>query len=181
MENAARGAVELLLSLGMYGPVAVVCGKGNNAGDGFAMARLLHEVGVPVAVELVCDPAELAGDAAIAFAPLAQLGIPLYPRDDQMVARLRRCAWIVDALLGTGASGAVRPPFDRAIEAINAAGRKVLALDLPSGLDCDTGLPLGPVVVADHTATFVAYKRGFLDPSSRRYTGRVHVLPIGVR
>lgn len=179
MENAARGAVELLVSLGAFGPIGIVCGKGNNAGDGFVMARLLSGLGFRVHVELVGRPEELTGDAAIAFAPLSSLGIPLHPVDDQLAARLRQCQWVVDALLGTGTQGEIREPFASAIDAIQRAKRVVLAVDLPSGLDCDSGLPLGPTVIARHTATFVARKLGFDNPASEPYTGKVHVLPIG--
>lgn len=87
--------------------------------------------------------------------------------------------WIVDALFGTGLVGPVSPPFDAVVAAINASPAPVLAVDIPSGLDCDTGLPLGPTVRADHTVTFVAHKAGFEEPSSREWTGEVHVTDIG--
>jgi NAD(P)H-hydrate epimerase len=180
MENAARGAVDLLLSLGVTGPVSVVCGKGNNGGDGFAMARLLHARSVPVSVELVASSDELTGDARTAFTPLGWLGVPCHPCDQELIGRLRRSAWIIDAVLGTGTRGEVRAPFAGVIETINEARRPVLAVDLPSGLDCDSGLPLGPTVRAQHTATFVARKLGFDHLSSERYTGKVHVISIGV-
>jgi len=85
----------------------------------------------------------------------------------------------VDALFGTGLTGAVRPPFDQVIPAINPGPARVLAIDLPSGLDCDTGLPLGPTVRAQHTATFVAEKKGFTEPAAREWLGQVHVIDIG--
>ena len=178
MENAARGVVELLTGLGAYGPIGIVCGKGNNAGDGFAIARLLAGLGFGVSVELLCDPSEFTGDAAGAYAPLTSLPIEIARFDDQCGARLRRRQWLVDALLGTGARGAVRAPFGAAIEALGSAGRPVLAVDVPSGLDCETGRPLGPTVRARHTATFVARKRGFEAPDSRPFTGKVHVVDI---
>ena len=87
--------------------------------------------------------------------------------------------WIVDALLGTGARGEPRPPLDAVIDQINAAAAKRLAVDLPSGLDCDTGVAARHTIRADETCTFVAMKRGFLSPGADRYTGRVHVLDIG--
>ena len=180
MENAARGAFELLIGLGATGPVAIMCGKGNNGGDGFVMARLLHERKIAVHVELLADPGELTGDAAWAFEPLGELGINVRRADDNALAeRLRGCQWIVDGLLGTGMRGQVRAPYDTVIEAINGAGGQVLAIDLPSGLDCDRGIPLGPTVRADHTATFVARKLGFDNPESEQYTGQVHVIDIG--
>jgi NAD(P)H-hydrate epimerase len=180
MENAARGTVELLTALGITGPVGVVCGKGNNAGDGFAIARLLSVRCVPVHLEMLFDPSHLSGDAAIAFAPLADSAVPRFGFDRDTLSRLRCCEWVVDALLGTGTRGPIGPPFDAAIETINRAKRRVLAVDLPSGLDCDTGLPLGPTVCAAHTATFVARKLGFDNPASLAFTGKVHVIDIGV-
>lgn len=183
MENAARGAVEILLRLGLNGPVSIVCGKGNNGGDGFVMARWLHALERPVSVELWANPEELTGDAAIAFAPLAKLGVRIHRAGDDTLSRLLGSQWVVDALLGTGAKGEVRPPFDQAISQINESGRSVLAVDLPSGLDCDLGSPLseaGPVVRADHTVTFVARKRGFDHPESVAWTGTVHVVSLGV-
>lgn len=184
MENAALGAAELLLSLGVAGPVSIVCGKGNNGGDGFVMARRLAMAGKAVTVELVANPDELRGDAATAIAPLRRLGVPVHvfhsANVESFERRLARSEWIVDALLGTGAAGGVRPPVDAIIRAINDASRKVLAVDLPSGLDADTGQPLGPVIHAEATATFLARKRGFDNPTSKSYTGTVYVLPIGV-
>ena len=185
MENAARGAAELLLELGVRGPAAICCGRGNNGGDGFAMARHLENRGVEVRVLLFAEPRDLKGDAAINYGILeaARTPIVVLPREgfrESLDAELARAEWIVDALLGTGMMGAVREPFATAIEAINAAGKRVLAVDIPSGLDCDTGEPLGICVRTEHTATFVARKIGFDNPSSAAYTGAVHVIDIGV-
>lgn len=180
MENAARGIVELLHSLGVKGPVAVVCGKGNNGGDGFLVARLLHTASIPVHVELVCDPTTLHGDAALAYASLCECSVGCAADPEQRLLRLRQSDWIVDALLGTGTQGNVRAPFDQAIQQINHSGRRILSVDLPSGLDCDTGVPLGEAVRAMHTGTFVARKRGFDNPESTQFTGTVHVIDIGI-
>ena len=179
MENAARGACDILMGLGASGPISIVCGKGNNAGDGFVMARLLGGMGMTVSVEMLVDPVELTGDASNAFRTLRHIAIPMKRADGKLLERLRRSEWIVDALLGTGTRGEIRPPFASAIKTVLDARRKVLAVDLPSGLDCDTGKPLGPTIRASHTATFVARKRGFDNPESEAYTGRVHVVPIG--
>ncbi len=88
--------------------------------------------------------------------------------------------WIVDALLGTGTAGTIREPYATVIAAINRANKKVLAVDLPSGMDCDTGQPLGDCVRAAHTATFVGRKVGFDSPGAPQFTGEVHVIEIGV-
>lgn len=178
MEAAARGVVEVLCSTGVRGPVAVVCGKGNNGGDGFVVARLLYERDIAVHVEMLVAPEELTGDALWAFESTAHIPIERYRWDEAAPARLERCEWIIDAMLGTGTSGAIREPFVTAIDAVNRARARVLAIDLPSGLDCDTGAPLGPVIVAERTVTFVAPKIGFFNPAARRYLGVVDVVPL---
>ena len=144
------------------------------------IARLLRQWGVRVSVDLAVDPSELSGDAATAFAPLQPLGIRVRRIDEDFSARLLRREWIVDAVLGTGVSGLVRPPFLQAIERINAARRRVLAVDLPSGLDADSGRPWGIAVQAERTATFVARKAGFDHLESARFTGPVHVVEIEI-
>ena len=94
---------------------------------------------------------------------------------------LSGAAWIVDALLGTGSHGDPRPPLDRVIDRINAAGKPILAVDLPSGLDCDTGQPGHPTIRATHTCTFVAAKPGFFVPGAAEYTGQLHIADIGAQ
>jgi NAD(P)H-hydrate epimerase len=185
MENAGRGAAELLISLGVPGLVTICCGKGNNGGDGFVIARHLDNRSVPVRVFLFAKPNELTGDALINYQIIAKSGLPIaiYPdasfNDGALSAELARSPWVVDALFGTGLTGAVRPPFDRVIAAINASKARVLAVDIPSGLDCDTGEPLGPTVRADHTVTFVALKKGFANAAAKEWLGQVHVVDIG--
>src|SRR5262249_6148922 len=92
---------------------------------------------------------------------------------------IRQECWIVDALFGTGLTRPLGPPVDEVVAQINASRNPVLAVDMPSGFDCDTGEPLGPTVKATHTATFVAHKKGFLNPESQQWTGEVHVIDIG--
>jgi len=183
MENAGRGAAELLVNLGIHGRVLICCGKGNNGGDGFVIARHLANRGVNIQV-LPCAPREeLTGDALINFTILERYQYPLRLLShslDGLHEELARSEWVVDALFGTGLSGPVRPPFDRIIEAINARPNHVLAVDIPSGLDCDSGQPLGAIIRAEHTATFVAAKRGFANPAAAAYTGLVHVVDIGL-
>jgi NAD(P)H-hydrate epimerase len=184
MENAGRGVTDVLGQLGIAGPVVIACGKGNNAGDGFVIARHLDLRGYSVRVLLWADPAELQGDAEANFRILEKTGVPILrvdggPEADRVEGHLADAAWIVDALLGTGARGEPRPPFDAAIDRINAARAPKLAIDLPSGLDCDTGQAAQHTVVAAHTCTFVASKPGFFVPGADRYTGQLHVLDIG--
>ena len=185
MENAGRGAAELLLSLGVDGPVTICCGRGNNGGDGFVMARHLENRGCKVRILLLCEPERLRDDSAVNYRIVAAAGTALSvcpgPATHESAALLlNNSAWIVDALLGTGAQGNVREPYASAIHAINHASANVLAVDLPSGLDCDTGQPANCCVEAGHTATFVARKPGFDVPSSTQFTGTVHVVDIGI-
>jgi len=181
MENAGRGVAELLQGLGIRGAVLICCGKGNNGGDGFVIARHLDNHRLPVRVVLFVAPESLTGDAAIAYRIIASSGLPIISYDPELFTReLALADWVVDALLGTGLLGAVRSPIDQCIAAINDSQKKVMAVDLPSGLDCDTGQPLGPTIRADHTATFVAPKKGFHDPQAKAWLGQVHVVDIGV-
>jgi NAD(P)H-hydrate epimerase len=186
MENAGRGCAELLRTLGIPGRVVICCGKGNNGGDGFVIARHLDNWQVPVRVLLFGRPEDLTGDALINYRIVRQAGLPMdvhagNPVDMPLVQReLAGAAWIVDALFGTGLSGPLRPPFDQIVQAINGGAARILAVDIPSGLDCDTGKPLGAVVRAHHTATFVALKKGFAHPDAREWLGQVHVIDIGV-
>jgi NAD(P)H-hydrate epimerase len=185
MENAGRGVAELLCILGIRGKVVICCGKGNNGGDGFVIARHLDNRHVPVKVLLFAHPQELTGEAAVAYRIIAQSELPLTifdraPLDAGALAReLADADWVVDALCGTGLQGPMRPPLDEAALAINASHARVLAVDLPSGLDCDSGQPLGTTVRAHHTATFVALKKGFADPAAAPWLGQVHVVDIG--
>jgi NAD(P)H-hydrate epimerase len=185
MENAGRGAAELLRSLGVRGTVSICCGKGNNGGDGFVIARHLDNRNIAVRVLLFARPEELTGDAAINFHIIRKSGVPLIihhetPLDLAGVrSELVSAEWVVDALFGTGLTGPVRAPFDQVIGTINECRTRVLAVDIPSGLDCDTGRPLGSTVRAHHTATFVARKKGFAVPGTVEWTGEVHVIDIG--
>jgi NAD(P)H-hydrate epimerase len=185
MENAGRGVADVLCRLGISGPVVICCGKGNNAGDGFVVARHLDIRRHTARVLLWAEPEELTGDAAANFRILAKTDVPIAvfgaAHDPAGLASLLPgAAWIVDALLGTGARGEPRPPIDAVIDQLNAAAAPKLAVDLPSGLDCDTGLPARHTIRAAETCTFATAKAGFSAPGAAAYTGRVHVLDIGV-
>jgi len=180
MENAGRGVADRLCALGIDGPVALCCGAGNNGGDGYVVARHLDLRGHDVRVLLFADPERLSGDAALNYGVLVHSGVPILRVEPVELGRqLADAAWIVDALLGTGARGEPRPPLDAVIEQINEHAPRVVAMDLPSGLDCDTGQAARHTVRAAHTCTFVAAKPGFLTPGAQAYTGIVHVLDIG--
>jgi NAD(P)H-hydrate epimerase len=187
MENAGAGAARLLESLGIGGPVAIACGKGNNGGDGLVIARHLELAGHTVRLALACRPEAIRGDAAVNLAIALRSGLAIECLADADQAAWERALagpdWIVDALLGTGASGAPQGVVARAIAAIVAVrgsgAARVLAVDLPSGLDCDEGTAAGACVRADATATFVARKRGFDVAGAAAFTGPVHVIGIG--
>lgn len=184
MENAGRGVADRLERQGIDGPVVICCGRGNNAGDGFVVARHLDLRGYSVRVLLWGEPEKLSGDAAANFHILRKTDIPIEvfvgPHDDDRMATcLADAQWLVDALLGTGAKGDPRPPFDAVIDAMNASRLPILAVDLPSGLDCDTGAASPHTIRARLTCTFVASKPGFHVPGADQYTGHVDVLDIG--
>ncbi|MBN1911408.1 MAG: NAD(P)H-hydrate epimerase [Pirellulales bacterium] len=184
MENAGRGTADVLCGLGIGGPVVICCGRGNNAGDGFVLARHLDLRGHPVVVLLFAEPETLSGDAATNYRILRKTGIrielfgslstPLEPDWPFDTAN-----WLVDGLLGTGATGEPRPPLDVVIKRMNKAKAPILALDLPSGLDCDTGVAAKHTIRAAHTCTFATAKPGLLLPDAQPYVGRLHVLDIG--
>ncbi len=191
MENAGRGAAEVLMRLNPERrPVVVCCGKGNNGGDGLVITRHLDNHGYRVVALMPhCWPPGLSGDVAINYRILKRsrhepkpplvwaCGVEHNILEDEITLP---DVWVVDALFGTGLSGAVREPFDRVIAAINARrDGRILAVDIPSGLDCDTGQPLGPTVRAGHTVTFVAPKAGFTNPAATEWLGELHVAHIG--
>ena len=146
MENAGRGVVDVLLMLdpeliGSNREVLILCGKGNNAGDGFVIARHLDIRGVRVRVGLLAYPGDLAGDALANYQILQHSDVPVESFPLGEPASAGGSAWILDAMLGTGAQGDPREPYATAIQWMNAQPARRLAVDVPSGLDCDTGRP----------------------------------------
>lgn len=180
MENAGRGVADALERLGIGGPVVIACGKGNNAGDGLVIARHLDLRGHAVHVLFWSDPEELRGDAQTNYRILAKTAVSISVLSPaQWPRHFDDAAWIVDALLGTGAQGTPRSPLAEVIDELNAAGPPVLAVDIPSGLDCDTGEPSAHTIRAAHTCTFYANKVGLTRPAAAPYVGWVEVLDIG--
>lgn len=204
MENAGRGVAELLMRLNFSRkPVRIFCGKGNNGGDGFAIARHLQNAGIAVEVMVVAlapnrrtgIEGKLAPDADLNFRIVERTGIPMqhFPPEIADIGHSQGIfyqylkelvpilgdGWVVDALFGTGLKGPIQHPLDHVIATINASQALILSVDIPSGLDCDTGQPLGPTVKATHTATFVGWKKGFLQPSAKPWIGEVHIIDIG--
>ncbi len=168
MENAASAAARLLENASS---VYIFCGAGNCAGDGFALSRRLFIRGRKVTVVLVGDTARLPEDAAANFAAARALGVPMLDFDEVAGSPLPKGAHIVDAILGIGLSREVEGRFRAAISYINESGAPVLALDIPSGIDADTGRVFGCAVRATHTVTFGLWKLGLFSPLSADYVG----------
>ena len=182
MENAGRSAADVvcdMLDNDCVGQVLVLCGVGNNGGDGLVLARHLHNRGADAHVLIVGDPAKYRGEALVNFKITQAMGIHTFVVD---VAKLERSrpTLIVDAIFGTGLTERPRDPFDEVARAAMSTGSPILSLDIPSGLDADTGEPLSPQTIrATRTVTFVAAKKGFSSEPARRYLGQVVVGDIG--
>ena len=182
MENAGRGVADTICELGINGPISIVTGRGNNGGDGFVIARHLDLRGHDARLILCCEENRLRGDALTNYRIAAEAGIPMLSFDESTAAaraQIHTSDWVVDALLGTGAIGSPRPPMNGAIRVMNDASGNKLAVDLPSGLDADSGDAADPTFSADHTCTFVAAKTGLVATKAKPYVGRLHVLDIG--
>src|SRR5687767_4754098 len=145
MENAARAVADAaceMLGGDCREDVLILCGGGNNGGDGLAVARFLHNRGARVTIGLATDPTRYAGDALVNWQIVSARRLTALPADSRLVES-SSAALIVDAIFGTGLTQAPRDPFPQLAAAINESGRPVLAVDVPSGLDCDTGRPFG--------------------------------------
>ncbi len=173
MERAGEGLARVVARFVPGGRIVVVCGKGNNGGDGLVAARILRQAGREVDVLAAAPPEELRGDAAEQLRRLP--GHSPVPFD---AARLDGAAGVVDALLGTGATGPAREPA--VIEAINAAGAPVVAADVPSGVNASTGEVEGAAVRAVATATFHRAKPGHWIHPGKAHAGTVVVIDIGI-
>ena len=189
MENAARGAAafyqEVVPDL-LKRRVTVVAGAGNNAGDGFVLARILHGRGAAVRVVCLRPPERLQGDALSNFNILTKLEIPIHVWNESADFAdqwpwIRESGAIIDAILGTGLSSEVRGLYREIIEAVNELkGIPILAVDLPSGLDAGTGRPLGAAIRASATATFGFIKTGLVIDPGLRFVGRLRRVDIGI-
>ncbi len=189
MENAGRAvAEEALKMLPTHDTkrVAILCGKGNNGGDGFVAARHLHNHGVEVKVFLLCKAGEVAlsPDAYTHLKIVQKMGLPIKEVLTGIEARailpeLKGFDLLIDALLGTGLTGEVREPYKTLVQGINATGVPVLSVDIPSGLDCDGGRVLGAAVKATRTVTFILPKVGFFKDQGPAHVGELVVADIG--
>jgi hydroxyethylthiazole kinase-like uncharacterized protein yjeF len=182
MKNAGRAAFALLLR--HYSDarvIGIVCGNGNNAGDGYIVAGLALQQGLKVYLVQVGNAQALKGDAALArdWALAAGLDIHTFCDADSL-AEMQSCGIIVDALLGTGIRGPVRPDFQTCIDVLNAMQVPILSIDLPSGLNPDTGSTHGSVIRADHSISFIVRKRGLYTAQGTSCAGQVHFDQLGL-
>jgi NAD(P)H-hydrate epimerase len=179
MENAARAAADFANNLLSHNPapIKILCGPGNNGGDGLAIARHLHNRGHDIHILLLAAGDKYQGDALINWKIIEAMQLPTSPLTP---ASINSADLLIDALFGTGLIAAPRSPFAEIANAVNESRIPVLAIDIPSGLDCDTGYPLIPSTIrAANTITFVAEKIGFANPAAKPYLGQVTVGDIG--
>jgi len=187
MENAGRNVAEEVLKMlddPHQAKVAILCGKGNNGGDGFVVARHLHNHNISVGVFLVARISDILkdGDAGTNLQILLNMKIPLIeifdiPGVNSSLKKLNGYNILVDALFGTGLSGNVREPFKTLIGGVNSLNKPIISVDIPSGLDCNTGKIIG---AATKTVTFAIAKKGFYLNDGPSYTGKVIVSDISI-
>lgn len=191
MENAGRGCAEVIIGELEQLPgrkVCIFCGTGNNGGDGFVIARHLANGGFDAKIGLCGPGSKTKGDAEINYKIACRMGI-LIEEFDVSSADIEKTvrtfagssSLIVDAIFGTGLAGSPGGGFDKFINAINSLNKPIIAVDIPSGLDCDTGSADGAAIRAMITVTFAAAKKGFLNPASAEYTGEVYIASIGIK
>lgn len=199
MENAGRSCAEIItghFEASDVEKVLIICGTGNNGGDGFVIARHLINFGTAVEVIIAGDDKKIGGDALVNYnvykkiGPVSEFVDPYDESASDVISEIivrQKCTLVVDAIFGTGLQGDLRGHYPGIFKAINDSGVKVVAVDIPSGLDCDTGRPLkdengGEIAVeADVTVTFVALKKGFHDcAESVQYTGEIYIASIGI-
>jgi len=192
MENAGRGVVDVLVkafptitSFGRNQRIGIVAGRGNNGGDGFVIARYLSGMGASVSVYLFSDRAAVRGDAAANLKLLDALNVPVFEITDPSSLALHHTGmcqqeiW-VDALLGTGLNAEVKGLFRAVIEFLNSLNRPVIAVDIPSGLNADTGMICGACIQAHTTVTFGFAKIGHILFPGAGVTGRLEIIDIGI-
>ena len=188
MENAGRGAAEVISSAFpdiQNKKIAIVAGKGNNGGDGFVIARHLLNRGVSVKVYLLTDPKALRGDAEINYHVFSRMKGEVIPvpssKDYQKVKRdLEKFDLLIDGIFGTGLDAEVRGYYREVIDHLNTLQRPIVAIDIPSGLDANTGKPFGTAIRAALTVTFGLPKVGHLISPGPEYVGALKVIDISI-
>jgi len=189
MENAVRAVAEETIKtlkrkkIAKTPKVAVICGGGNNGGDGFVSARYLFNYGYETKVYLLKNPTEISGDALTNFTILKKIGIKTKLISSNIFSNLsyelRSVDSIIDAILGTGVKGEIEGVYAEIIKLINQTNKPVISVDIPSGLDADTGYPLNECIKAKITVTMGYPKKGFLNPIAKRFLGKLVIADIG--
>ena len=188
MENAGRGVCDLIhrhFAARLHHGVTILAGPGNNGGDGFVIARHLHQAGIKVEILVLVSGEKFKGDALTNYRIVKELGLPVTEclDSDSLSAAsesIKRSGVIVDAIFGTGLAREVTGRFARFIEEANEAPAPIMAVDIPSGLSADSGCPLGTVIRADVTATMALAKIGLVLHPGADYVGDLHVVEIGI-
>lgn len=191
MENAGRGSAEVvaeMMDTAGTKRVVLFCGCGNNGGDGFVIARHLHNLGFEPLTVLCGLEQKLTPDARTHYEILGRMKLPVIHLDLSQSAILHQirmaaagCSLVVDALFGTGLKEELSNPYIQVITAINALHIPILSVDIPSGLDCDAGIPLPVCIKAAATVSFVAAKQGFFaHPNAMETVGSLYIASIGV-
>ncbi len=185
MENASRGVAEVVYRYVKGSSVLVVCGKGNNGGDGLAAARHLYNLGYEVTVVLTTQPENLKGDARQNYEIISKLPVPVHVIDTserliELYELLKESEIVIDALFGTGLSKPLQGFYADVVDLINRSNRTVVSVDIPSGLSADTGKVIGKHVVADYTVTFAYPKIAHVFPPACESCGKVFVTDISI-
>ena len=188
MENAGRqvvAAIEAAYESQLNGRIAVLCGRGNNGGDGFVVARTLLQRGVDCAVFVIGAVAEVRGDARINLDILGRLGVTVVEINDEQAwelhfSEISQCSLIVDAIFGTGLKQALGGMLETVVADINASGIPIVSIDLPSGLSADTPHLIGDCIDASMTVTLAAPKLPLILPPGEAHAGDVVIADIGV-
>ena len=185
MERAGKAVTDEAMAMVKGGPIIVICGYGNNGGDGFVAARHLIRAGYQVRVLVVGTPREYSPETRANFESLLELGcepdtVMLSEDIEKAADAVSEGILIIDAIFGVGVRGPLKELYVRLIDTINTAARPVIAVDVPSGLDADTGEPLPVAVKAVKTVTMGYPKAGFEKPSAKEYIGDCIVAEIGI-
>lgn len=178
MERAAIATVEVMMKDFKFKRALILCGAGNNGGDGIAVGRLLHQVGKAVTICVVGDPERASEETAAQLKIARNLNVPCvyslensWPDDPDTL--------IVDALFGIGLDREVEDPYLEVIRRVNDGTFRTVAIDIPSGLSADNGYVFGDAVIADKTYSIGFFKKGFSSQESPAFTGEIQILDIG--
>lgn len=200
MENAGRSVAEQTIKTlkrktsappakanwrraGKTQKIAIFCGGGKNGGDGFVAARYLFNYGYKIKVYLLKKPTEISGDPLTNFSILKKMGIKTKIVSVNLLSNLSKelhsADCIIDAVFGTGLKGKIEGLPTQLIKLINQTKKPIISIDVPSGLDADTGLPLGNCIKAKITVTMGYPKKGFLNPETKKFLGKLVIADIG--